>query len=205
MLQSARRSAGVSLVELLAVLALAGIVLVTGAVGWQRVQGRTATQSAARLTRALIHQARMNAIYRGVNHYVVVDPVNKRLELYADTGSSPRSFDSADPWVAGTHFDATIELALPASAIVSPLDATAVVGAWSLPEPDSSARWGSSLKGLMATPTGVIQSVESTPRPIGNGLIVFSDGKENVTAVGIRGRSGTVQAFELFGGEWRER
>jgi len=203
--QNHHSSSGLSLVELLVVVALIGMVVLGAGITWQRSRGRAEAKAAARLTKVLLYQARMSSIYEGVNHFVVVDPDNKRIEVYADTGATPGSFDADDPRVAATHFNAGVALSLPAepASLTSPLDATALTSAWSLPEPDSDARWGSNLKGVMTTPTGRVQSAESTPATIGAGIIVFSTGQNDTAAVGIRGGEGSIRSFELFKGQWK--
>ena len=57
--------------------------------------------------------------------------------------------------------------------------------------------------GLMATPTGLLQSAETTPITIDTGVIVLSDGRNNTAAVGIRGLVDMVEAFEFHNGRWR--
>ncbi len=123
-------------------------------------------------------------------------------------GRSPKTLtalDANDRRVSGTHLSRGVGLILPAGpgSIVSPLDASSVLAAWSLPLPDSNARWGTDLRGLMTTPTGLVQSAEATPQTIGSGVIVFSSGNSEASAVGIRGLEGSTRAFELRDGGWK--
>lgn len=201
-----RAERGISLIELLVILVLLGMVTSLALFSWQKTRGRAEATSAARTAKVFLHRARMNSIYEGVNHFVVVDPQNKMLAIYADTGATPASFDATDRQVASTSFYTSVDLALPAepATLSNPLNPGTLSSAWSLPTPDTSARWGSELMGLMLTPTGLVQSAEATPTTIGSGVIVFSDGKDVTTAVGIRGREGMIRSFEYFNGSWRE-
>ena len=202
----AQRPRGFSLIELLVVIAFMGLALAVAFIAWQNSRGRAEAKAAARLTKVFIHKARMNSIYQGVNHFVVVDSENKRIEIYADTGTTPAVFDNADPRVAATNLSTTVTLSLPSepTSLSSPLDSTTLSSAWTIPAPDSSARWGSELLGLMTTPTGLLKSAQSTPTTIGAGIIVFTDVQNHTSAVGIRGREGTVRSFEYFNDQWKE-
>jgi hypothetical protein len=59
------------------------------------------------------------------------------------------AFGADDPRVAGAHVHHSAAMSLPTEpgSLKSSLDATAVTRAWSWPEPDSSARWGTKPKG----------------------------------------------------------
>jgi len=195
---------GYSLVELLVILAIAGIALAAVTVYWNKSYERTRTKSAARVAKIFIHKARMNSIYEGVNHFVVLDPENRRLEIYADRGSTVAEFDDADVRVAVTQLESRMRLPGQPTNLSSPLDATVLSEAWTLPAPDTKARWGSKLMGMMTTPTGLLQSAEATPTTIGTGVIVFSDEQNHTAAVSIRGREGAVRSFEYREDHWEE-
>jgi prepilin-type N-terminal cleavage/methylation domain-containing protein len=200
-----RGQAGFSMAELLTVVAIMGFIAVASAVAWKQTAARSRATATARTLKLYLHQARMKSIHQGVNHFVVVDPVNGTLDIFEDTGTTVGSFDDDDPRVARRAIGAGTELGLPAgiSSLTNPLDSTSVTSGWDLPLPDSSARWGSTLRGVMTTPTGLIQSAEATPESIGTGLVVFST-QDTTTAVGIRGLEGSVRSYELFDGKWRE-
>ncbi len=200
------RSDGYSLTEVFVVVGILTLIMAATVVAWGLTRGRAETRAAARLTRVFMHRARMSSIFEGVNHFLVLDPINNRLEIYADTGTVPGSFDDADPRMARTVLSSSVNLLLPTqpSPLVSPLDSSTITSSWDLPTPDSSARWGTQLMGVMTTPTGLIQSAAATPITIGSGMIVFSNGEDQTSAVGLRGREGSVRAFELFNGQWKE-
>lgn len=200
------RSDGYSLIEVMVVVGIMTLIMAASVAAWGLTRGRAETRAAARLTRVFLHKARMNSIFEGVNHFLVVDPANNLVEIYADTGTVPGSFDDADPRLARTILKSSVKLVLPAqpSPLGSPLDSSTITNSWDLPTPDSSARWGTQLMGLMTTPTGLIQSAEATPTTIGSGMIVFSNGEDQTSAVGVRGREGFVRAFELSNGQWKD-
>jgi len=197
--------AGFSLAELLTVIMIMGLIAVAGGVTWQKTMARSRATSAARQMKLYIHQARMKSIHQGVNHFVVLDPAQATVEVFEDTGTTVGSFDSDDLRVSRSGLGSGATLVLPAepSPMSSPLDTTTVSAAWDLPTPDSSARWGADLRGVMTTPTGLIDSAESTPAPISSGLMVFTT-MGVTTAVGIRGLEGSVRTYEWFEGAWRE-
>ena len=197
--------AGFSLSELLTVVAIMGFIAMASALAWQKTAARSRATSTARTLKLYLHQARMKSIHQGVNHFVVVDPVNGTLNIFEDTGTTVGSFDNADPRVNHMGMGPATVLGLPegTASLTSPLDSTTVNNGWALPLPDSTARWGSTLRGVMTTPTGLIQSAESSPASIGRGLVVFST-KDTTTAVGIRGLEGSVRSYEFYDGKWRE-
>jgi type II secretory pathway pseudopilin PulG len=201
-----RHEAGLTLVELLVSLVVLASVTTGTLLMWQRAHIRAVSTSVARLTKLYIHQARMRAIHDGVNHFVVLDPENKRLEIHADVGTTAGSFDDDDELVASTELSDVVALTLPTEPdpLTSPLDATNVTQAWSLPAPDTSARWGPDLRGVMATPRGLIASAEASPTTISTGVIVFSTRDDVTSAVGIRGLEGSVRSYELLAGAWKE-
>ena len=191
--------------ELLTVVALMGIIAIASATAWRATAARARATATARVLKLYIHQARMKSIHQGVNHFVVVDPVNGTLDIYEDTGTTVGSFDNDDPRVNRRGIEQTTKLGLPpnTASLVSPLDSTTVTSGWSIPLPDQAARWGTTLRGVMTTPTGLIQSAEATPSSIASGLVVFST-QDTTTAVGIRGLEGSVRSYELRDGKWRE-
>ena len=198
-----RHSMGFTLLELLLIVGIAGLAMTAATVYWNKTLARTETRSAARLAKAFIHRARMNAIFEGVNYFVVLDPSKRRLEIYADTGTTVASFDDADERVASTSLKVNLALPTEPANLSHPLDASALNSAWSLPLPDPDARWGSDLVGLMLTPTGRMQSAALTPVTIGTGAIIFSDAKNNTAAVGIRGREGAIRSFVYANEKWK--
>ncbi len=201
-----RTSGGFSLAELLTVIAIIGLVSTVAAVSWSANRGRMLTANAARTTKALLHQARMSSIHQGVNHFFVFDPAESRIGIFADTGTTVGEFDDSDPWIGGTILEGAVQLRRPSiGRVMHPLDRSVLSNSWQMPLPDSSARWGADLRGLRITPTGVIESAEATPQPIGVGALLLSDPQNNLTAVAIRGREGLVRGYQLIGCTGRRR
>ncbi|MFQ5766738.1 MAG: Tfp pilus assembly protein FimT/FimU, partial [Acidobacteriota bacterium] len=89
-------SAGFTLVEILLVTSMLGMILLVTLNGWTRFRRHTVVRSSARLAGLYLHHARMDAVYDGVNHFVVLDPDASTIEIYADTGTVSGSFDSTD-------------------------------------------------------------------------------------------------------------
>jgi len=193
------------LIELLTVVAILGLIAMASGISWQKAAARAEATATARTLKLYLHQARMKSIHQGVNHFVVVDPVNGRLEIFEDTGTTVGSFDANDARVNLSNIGEGTLLSLPegAASVVSPMDTSTVSDEWDLPLPDQSARWGTTLRGLMTTPTGLFQSAEASPASIASGLIIFSS-RTTTTAVGIRGLEGMVRSYELYDGKWRE-
>lgn len=162
---------------------------------------------AARVVQGYLTQARMFAAHRATNHFLVIDPSERSVAIYEDNGSTKGKFDSGDKLVRGESWPSSISLALPLfqSSVPDPLGgSTSLTSAWSLPLPDSTARWGSTLTGLMATPTGRIQSAESTPQTISSGAMIFSDNSGQAFAVGVRGQLGNVTSYQMLGSTWKD-
>ncbi|RMG48260.1 MAG: prepilin-type N-terminal cleavage/methylation domain-containing protein [Acidobacteria bacterium] len=201
-----RAERGYTLAEVVMVVALIALMTTISLFGWQTIRQRSHMTAASRLTRSFIYEARMMSIYRGVNHFVVIDQNGGTIRIHEDSGSVPGSFDDGDKQVTAAELPAGVKIELPVdpAELPSPLDGSILTDAWSLPQPDPTARWGSDLKGLMTTPTGLIESAEDSPSVVGNGVIVFSDRFDNVSAVGIRGATGSVRAFEYVDGAWKE-
>ena len=194
------------MIELLITLIIIGLVAGIGVFAWTKTRGRAELTAAARTAKTYLLRARMTAIFEGVNYFLVYDPSRHTLEIYADTGTIPASFDDQDSRVASAPLHAAAGLTLPTNPpnLNSPLDSSSLSNAWSLPTPDSAARWGNELFGLMITPTGLVQSAESTPATINAGVMVFSNGTDITTAVGIRGREGSIRTYEYYNGKWKE-
>ena len=199
-----QREKGFSLSELLVVIALAALVLGVGISAWVSSRRGVETATAAKLIHRYLTQTRMLAVYRNRNHFLVLNPTSRTIEIYADSGTTTNSFDSGDVRVRSDRWPATVKLAFPTgtTSVTNPLGGSSLTAAWSLPNPDSTARWGSTLKGLMATPNGRIQSAEATPVTIASGAIVLSDPKGNLSSVGVRGQIGTVSSFRMANSQW---
>lgn len=205
---SDRLQLGYSLPELLAVLLLVGLVLSAGTAAWQNYRRATNVYAAAQTVKLGIHQARLLAIYRGVNHFVAIDPAARTVAVYEDTSLPASSFDSGDTLVSETRWEVGVGLELPQapSPLGRPLGSGDVAAAWDLPLPDTGALWGTTLRGLMATPDGRILSAADSPALISAGTIVLNDplGEERTAGIAVEGLSGTIRAYRLNGSSWEE-
>ena len=199
---------GYTLSELLVVMALIALVLGASAAAWYRYERDVGLSSTARTAKIMIQKARFLSVYRGINHFVVLDPANRTIRIFEDTSAPLASFDSGDTVVYSARWRPTVTLSLPAepSPLPAPMGGGNLSSAWALPLPDSSAAWGTNLRGVMATPSGAIVSATATPQPIGNGTIVFADARLKSECVGIsvEGRSGSVYVFQYRGYSWKQ-
>ena len=64
-------------------------------------------------------------------------------------------------------------------------------------------RWGTTLKGFMATPNGVLYTAEATPAVLSTGVMVFSDTTGQTASVGVRGQMGSIKAYRYDGASWK--
>ncbi len=196
---------GVTLVELLAVLAMLSLVLLAGAVAWRSIRAEAETTSVARLAKSFIIRARMLSVYEGTDHFVVIDPVERTLAIYRDSSAPTQRFDAGDVRVAFEPFPPTSDLALPPGrTVVDPLRGTQLSHAWDLPRPDATAAWGATRLGIVTSASGRILSGESTPQSIVTGAMVFSEGSGATSAVSLRGQTGSVRSFQLLPSGWKE-
>jgi prepilin-type N-terminal cleavage/methylation domain-containing protein len=204
--RSAAWNAGYSLVELLAVIALLGLLLAVTGAAWSNYRRAANSNSSAYMIKMAVHQARILSIYRNVNHFVVLDPENQILRIVEDTSSPIGGYDAGDNVIQIEQWPATVHLALPAEPdpLTDPQTGANLTDAWSLPAPDTSAAWGTTLRGVMTTPQGQIMSAEATPATIGLGVAVFSDNQNITVAVGMDGLAGGVRAWRLREGTWEE-
>lgn len=191
--------------ELLVVLAVLGMVAVF--VGSRLASaGRTKPQTTAHLVKAVMQKARLMSIYKGVHHFVVLDPEARSLRVFEDSSTPVESFDAGDELVSTVRWPASVALSLPSSPspLSDPIGAGNLSSAWSMPLPESS--WGTNVLGVMITPTGRILSGEATPQLIGHGAFVFTDLPSRTTVVGlsVEGRSGFVRAFHFTDGYWSQ-
>jgi len=202
----AARQSGYSLVELLAVIALLGLLLAVTGAAWSNYRRAANSNSSAYMIKMAVHQARILSIYRNVNHFVVLDPADQILRVVEDTGSTIGVYDTDDNVIQIEQWPTTVHMTLPAEPdpLTHPLTGANLTDAWSLPSPDTSAAWGTTLLGVMTTPQGRIMSAESTPATLGLGVVVFSDVEDVTVAVGMDGMAGSVRAWRLRDGTWEE-
>jgi hypothetical protein len=202
--QSAQR--GNALIQVMIVLVFIGLVSAVGATEW--IQGRKAAEctQAVRLWKSFLLEARMLSVYKGNDHFVVFDPATRVLSLYADTATPLGVFTTADTRIRMEQLPKRVTLALPASPspLASPLGTGNVASAWDIALPDTSGAWGNNLRGVRATPVGLIETVEATPHTVTTGTIVLTDIDGYTVAVGVRGQMGSVRSFKLLNNVWSE-
>lgn len=203
--KASRGDKGFTLPEILVVLLLVGLAATFSIAAFSTFLRRSEVMMAARLSQKYVYQARMLAVYRGVYHFVVLDPTAQTIGLYEDSSSPFQRFDAGDTKVDLEPWPTSVSLAFPsgASTLPNPNGGAALSSAWSLPLPDSTARWGTTLRGVMTTPNGVIKSAESTPAVISSGAMVFADGTGQTTSVGIRGQMGSAKSYRYDGSAWK--
>jgi type II secretory pathway pseudopilin PulG len=196
---------GFSITELLVTFLILGLAVTVGSTVLRTMRPRVQIASAAKLLRMAVYQARMKAIFTGVSHFVAIDPIASRIDVFIDNGSTAGVLDSLDRRVGGSTISSIVKLSMPTdpSPLSNPLGGTALASAWPLPNPTGGSWAGR--KGLFVTTTGLIETIETTPVVVNNAVIVFSDGRDRSSAVSIRGRMGQVRAFEQLDGNWKEQ
>ena len=135
----------------------------------------------------------------------MLDPPARTIAVIADSSAPFGELDADDTAVSSDFWPLSVRLSLPsgAASLPNPLGGSALTDGWSLPLPGSSGEWTSDQRGVMATPTGTIQSVENTPTIIGSGTVVFASDAGETTSVGIRGQFGTVRWYRYNGSGWK--
>jgi type II secretory pathway pseudopilin PulG len=197
---------GFSVVEILAVLAMLSLVILAASAAWNSFRRKVESDSSARLVKSYVYRARMLAVYRGANHFVVLDPARKTIAIFRDSSAPLGRFDPGDVRVGGESLPPTFSLNLPSTPIPlpNPLGGLPLTDAWSLPLPETGGAWGGSLRGFMTTSAGMIQSGETSPQTIVSGVMVFSDRQGVTSSLALRGQMGIVRAFELLPSGWKE-
>lgn len=198
------RSGGYTFVELLLVMALMALTFTVAVAAWNTSRRSAESLMTARMVQGCLIQARMLSVYRGLNHFLVLDPNQRSITIYEDSGTTKGRFDNGDAKVRGESWPSSVNLQMPPSSasVPDPMGGSNLTAAWSLPLPNSSDRWGSTLRGLMTTPTGRIQSGESSPQTISTGTMIFSDSTSQVSAVGIRGQFGSATPYRMLNSAW---
>jgi type II secretory pathway pseudopilin PulG len=203
-----RCHSGFTLTELTVMLAIAGLVLGASSFAWTTYLRKTHLSSMGQRTVMVLQRARLQSVYQGANHFVVLDPDERLLQIYKDSSVPIGSFDAGDELVSRDPWPDSIRMELPTGVgtVTNPIGTGNLSDAWSLPLPDTSARWGTELRGLMMTPSGKVMSAEATPQVVGLGTIIFNDtsGHAGAISVSIEGRSGVVRAFRLHESAWKK-
>jgi len=199
------RARGFSMTELLVTLAILGMSAVL--VGSRLASaGQTAPRTTAHHVKSVLQKARLLSIYKGVHHFVVLDPEARSVRVFEDSSSPIGGFDAGDTLISTNRWPQSVVLALPASPspLPDPIGAGTLSTAWAMPVPDVS--WGINVLGVMITPTGRILSGQATPQLIGHGAFVFTDlpARKIVVGLSVEGRSGSVRAFRHHDGSWSQ-
>jgi prepilin-type N-terminal cleavage/methylation domain-containing protein len=203
---STSKQQGFSLVELSVTVALLGILMSVALLDWQGIMRRSNLASSTQVIQASVQRARLLSIFRGLNHFVVLDPDNRTVEIFEDSSAPINSFDNGDIRLEVEQWSGSVAMTLPGepSPLTDPLGGGTITNAWSLPVPDASARWGSDLRGVMTTPRGRIMSAEATPQVIGLGQIVLNDSIGGAAVVAVDGSAGAVRGFVLVKSSWKQ-
>jgi hypothetical protein len=201
-----RRSKGLTVAELLVVVAILALVVTLAAVAWRNVRGKADVAATARIVKAAITRARMLAVYRAEDHFVVVDPAARTIAIYRDSQTPIGEFDAGDERVAFEPLPGAAGLLMPnrTGSLASPFGGQTLTEAWSLPVPEARGAWGGALRGFIVTAEGQLVSAAATPEPIVSGVMVFSDASGQAAAVGVRGQAGNARAFRWDGTAWSE-
>jgi len=201
-----RSTQGLTVAELLVVVAILGLVITLAAVAWRNVRGKADVAATARIVKAAVLRGRMLAVYRAEDHFVVVDPDARTIAIYRDSHTPTGEFDAGDERVAFEPLPGAAGLLMPkrTPSLASPFGGQTLTEAWSLPVPDARGAWGSALRGFTITAEGQLVSAASTPEPIVSGVMVFSDASGQAAAVGVRGQAGNARAFRWDGANWIE-
>lgn len=196
---------GYSMIELLVVVAIVAIATLVANAAWRNYQRRASILGQARTVASTVQRARMLSITRGASHFVVFNPTDHTIKIFADSNSPVGVFDSGDPMVVQQRLAPNIRLGLPPtpSPLPSPVDGTTITDGWAMPVPDPTSFWGATRRGFAISPTGRIRSAEATPTVIENGAMIFKDTTETTVAVGVRGQFGIVKTYRLFNGNWK--
>jgi type II secretory pathway pseudopilin PulG len=197
---------GFTAAEILAVVAMVSLALLAAGSALTNLRRKTEINTTARLVKSYVVRARMLSVYRGVNHFVVLDPTRKTISIYRDSSAPLGRFDSQDVKVSTEPLPDTFALNLPTnpSPLPNPLGGLPLTDPWSLPIPESAGAWGSTLRGFMTTSAGMIQSAETTPHTIVSGVMVFSDRQGQTSSLALRGQMGIVRTFQLLPAGWKE-
>ncbi|MEM7245313.1 MAG: type II secretion system protein [Acidobacteriota bacterium] len=218
-----RDQGGWSLTEMLAVVALIGVITTMSLGAMNENRRRAAVVEAARQFRLYVTRARMQAVYQGRPYFVVFDPdpdtgvtgEGPRISLVVDTNRNgrlesdelqlrwERGVDDEDSTTGGglVEFHAlsgAVALDLRTfGSITDPNGGTDLTEAWDIELPDSAAGWGSARRGVMVNPRGNIMTGETVPQIITAGAAVFTDATGRASAVSIRGGMGHVRAYYM--------
>jgi prepilin-type N-terminal cleavage/methylation domain-containing protein len=193
---SSRNASGFSLAEVVVTLALAGLLMATTSFAWASYQRKTSLVASVNAMRMALHQARLQAIFQNINHFVVVDPDEHQIRIYKDDDAPLGEFDDGDSLYSTTNWSPVIELMPPAStgSMPHPLGGASLDEGWT--DDDVIA--------LMLNPMGKIMNTEATPQIVDVAVIIFNDARgDNGTAcISAQGQSGLLSRHKLKESTW---
>ncbi|MEM7246048.1 MAG: type II secretion system protein [Acidobacteriota bacterium] len=197
-----QQSHGFTLLEMISVVALAGLVLGISLVNWPHLRARAESHQAASLTRTALRQARSLAVHLGYRHWVVLEPAQRQLRVFADADHDGELDLDADRVVERIPWPPGVRLALPAGTTQlghPTLNMTLVHG---VTEPGGIAVLDDTEHHvLMARPDGAGRSPDDR-RGLRGTVLVYSSSGGTVNAVVLRTEGGEISTFRLTEDGW---
>ena len=195
-------ASGYTMAELVVTMTVASLLMATATFAWSSYQRKTSLTASVHTTKLALNQARLQAIFQNVNHFVVFDPDEHEVKIYRDDNSPLGELDDGDSQYSTTKWSPGVELGLPSNStsISSPLDGETLTEGWSVPGSVDD----DNVMAVMFDPLGKIRSNDETSTVIDLGTIVFSDTSEDSksASISIQGQSGSINTYKLEDSLW---
>jgi len=163
---------------------------------WASYQRKTSLVTSVNTMRMALHQARLQAIFQNINHFVVVDPAEHQVRIYRDDDAPLGAFNDGDSLYATTNWSPAIELLPPAStaSMPHPLGGASLDEGWT----------DDNVIALMLSPVGKIMNTEDTPQIVDVAVIIFNDtrGDNGSACISAQGQSGLLGRHKLKESTW---